>query len=427
MTLSRRMMLTAAASLPLAPVAAAADTIEAIGGNVQERLQRALDAAQAKGGEVRLGAGTFLVDMLDITKPVSLTGAAGKTVLRTSGNSAVLRITGATSVMLSSITFSKAGLQGDLVTVGDSTGVTVDHCDFLGGGNGISFRDSSGAVSNCHFRHQEQTGIFSLNAKGGLQVTANRLEDIGNNGIQIWREAKGQDGSQVLGNIVQRIAANAGGDGQNGNGINVYKAGNVMVANNRITDCAFSAVRNNSGDDCQIIANSISRMGEVTIYCEFEYQGAVVSNNLIEDVAFGISITNFREGGRLAVVSGNLIRKVRGEQATGAKTGGAISAEADTLITGNVVEGTRDFGINAGWGPYCRNVTISANTVKDCPWGITASVTEGAGRVIISDNTITGARTAISGFDHDTPKTGDLGTKGASPPAHITVSNNHIS
>lgn len=427
MSLSRRTILTGAAALPLAP-AAVAETIEAIGGAVQDRLQRAIDAAQAKGGEVRLGPGEFQVDMLDVTKGVAISGVPGQTILRNAGGSPVLRITGARTVSLTGITFTSAGAAGDLVNVGDSTGVTVDHCQFLGGGTGLSFRDSAGAVSNCHFRHQAQTGIFSLNARGGVQVTANRVEDIGNNGIQIWRDAKGEDGSQVLGNIVKNIAANGGGTGQNGNGISVFRAGNVMVANNRVSDCAFSAVRNNSGDNCQIIANSISRMGEVSIFCEFTFVGAVVSNNLIEDVAFGISITNANEGGRLAVCSGNLVRRVKGHLASGTETGGGISAEADTLITGNVVEEVRDFGISAGWGPYCRNVTISNNAIKACARGVVASVSKGAGRVIIRENTITGCTSgAIFGFDHDKEKTGDLARPDAATPANLTLSNNHVS
>lgn len=431
MSISRRGLLAGmAAGLPLAPVAArgASQVIDAPPGNGQDRLQAAIDAAQASGGEVRLGPGNFQVEMLDVTGPLALTGVPGQTVLRGRGSNPVLRITGAKGVTLSGLTFASSAIEGDLVNVGDARDVVVDHCRFLGGGTGLSLRDTSGAVSNSLFRYQAVTGLFSLNARGGLQVTANRVEDIGNNGIQIWREDKGEDGSQITGNAVTRIAANAGGTGENGNGINIYKAGNVMVANNRISDCAFSAVRNNAGDHCQITANSISRTGEVAIYSEFGFLGAVISNNLVEDAAFGISITNSKEGGRLAVCSGNLLRRINGGKAAGVTVAGAIFAEADTLITSNLVEDARDFGISAGWGPYCRNVTIASNSVKDCGRGITASVTEGAGSVIISENTIVGSKiAAIMGMDHDTAKTGDLSKAGAQVPGNLVLSNNRVS
>ncbi len=164
------------------------------------------------------------------------------------------------------------------------------------------------------------------------------MRDIGNNGILVWTSAPGEDGSIVVNNRVERVGAKEGGSGENGNGINVYRAGSVLVSGNRVSDCAFSGIRNNSGSNCQIMGNSISRCGEVAIYSEFAFEGAVVSGNLIEDVAAGISITNFDKGGRLAVVANNVVRNVKGGGSLADTTGFGIYVEADAQVSGNVVE-----------------------------------------------------------------------------------------
>ena len=51
------------------------------------------------------------------------------------------------------------------------------------------------------------------------------------------------------------------------------------------------AVRGNSSSDIQIIANSCTRLGEVALYAEFAFQGALIANNLVDIAATGISIT----------------------------------------------------------------------------------------------------------------------------------------
>ena len=59
-----------------------------------------------------------------------------------------------------------------------------------------------------------------------------------------------------------------------------------------------------------MIANSCARLGEVALYAEFGFEGALIANNLVDTAATGISVTNFNEGGRLAVVQGNLVRNL---------------------------------------------------------------------------------------------------------------------
>ncbi|MEP3303784.1 MAG: TIGR03808 family TAT-translocated repetitive protein, partial [Roseibium sp.] len=240
------------------------------------------------------------------------------------------------------------------------------------------------------------------NEATGLQITDNVITDCANGGIWVHRWKQGEDGTLVSGNRIERIGAKHGGTGQWGNGINVFRADGVVVSGNRIADCAFSAIRSNTGSNVQIIGNSCLRSGEVAIYSEFAFQGALISNNLIDGGTTGISIANFMDGGRLAVCSGNLIRNL---SATGpyppevAGFGIGIAAEADTTITGNVIEGAPRFGLLLGWGPYMRNIVASQNVLRSCGTGIAVTVVDGAGSAVISNNVIQGSdKDAIVGY-----------------------------
>jgi uncharacterized secreted repeat protein (TIGR03808 family) len=153
----------------------------------------------------------------------------------------------------------------------------------------------------------------------------------------------------------------------------------------------------------------------------------VVSNNMIDDVGFGISITNFNDGGRLAVCSNNLVRNAKGGKTEGVTTGGGIYAEADTLVSGNVVENAKDMGIGLGWGSYARNLSAQGNLIRNCGKGITVSVTKGAGQSYIANNVITGAGTAaILGMNHLIAMTDDLGKADAKIPESIQLKDNII-
>ena len=44
--------------------------------------------------------------------------------------------------------------------------------------------------------------------------------------------------------------------------------------------------------------------GETGIYSEFQFEGAVISANVVDGATNGISVVNFNEGGRLATVTG---------------------------------------------------------------------------------------------------------------------------
>jgi len=98
--------------------------------------------------------------------------------------------------------------------------------------------------------------------------------------------------------------------GQYGNAINAFRAGNVIVRGNRIRNCDYSAVRGNSASNIQISGNSVSNVREGRAVSEFSFEGAVIANNTVDGAAVGVSVCNFNEGGRIAVVQGNIIRNL---------------------------------------------------------------------------------------------------------------------
>src|SRR6202011_2827096 len=104
---------------------------------------------------------------------------------------------------------------------------------------------------------------------------------------QIFRDAAGDDGTMVVDNRIENVANRSGGSGQYGNAINAFRAANVIVRGNRIRHCAFSAVRGNAAANIQIEGNSISDAGEVALYAEFGFEGAIIANNNVEGAAIG--------------------------------------------------------------------------------------------------------------------------------------------
>ncbi len=395
-------------------------------------LQTAIDQAAEKGIPLTLAAGTFRTGALTLRPNTRLIGASRQTVLEFSGGGTFLTAKGAAGIRLESLVVDGNGLGIDatratgLIQLDDCEGLSL--CDLevrRGLLNGISLSRSSGSVADCWVHDFSQAGLLSLDATG-LTVSHNAVTDCANNGIQIWRSTPGEDGSIVSANRIERIAAKSGGSGQNGNGINVFRAGGVLVSGNQFADCAYSAIRGNAASNIQMIGNACRKIGEVALYAEFAFEGALIANNLVEAAASGISVTNFNEGGRLAVVQGNLVRDLfRREQEPVDKRGVGISVEADASVTGNVIEGAPTAGIIAGWGAYLRDIAITGNLIRSSGVGILISSDPEAGACLVSQNMVSGARDgAIRAMAHGEPHGPDLAS--AEPPkgGRIAVSGN---
>lgn len=344
-----------------------------------EAIQRAIDRSAETGAPVLFPPGRFVCGALTLRDGSALIGAHGKTHLIARDAGALMTGTGVGSVRLEGLTLDGGGFAEHLVR--------LEGC--------------SGVVTDCAIVGAREAGVFSLDSTG-LVVSFNRISQCANNGLQVWRSATGSDGTQVLSNRIEDIGAVAGGSGQYGNGINVFRAGDVQVSGNVIRRCAYSAVRGNAASNLQIIANSCRDLGEVAIYAEFGFEGAVIAQNVVEGAATGIAVTNFREGGRLASVQGNLIRRLKRRPLEPIdKRGEGITVEADSVVSGNVIEDAESMGIAIGWGPYMRNVAASGNIIRNARVGIGITSDQTAGACLVTGNMISGAKRGnIRAFNH---------------------------
>ena len=220
--------------------------------------------------------------------------------------------------------------------------VRILDCEITAsGGSGIWLEQVAGDISNNILANIAVTAIVSFDAKG-LIVSRNTIVGTNDNGIEILRTTIGDDGTLVADNRIEDIKAGPGGSGQYGNAINAFRAGNVIVRGNRIRNCDYSAVRGNSASNIQITGNSVSDVREVALYSEFSFEAAVIANNTVDGAAVGVSVCNFNEGGRIAVVQGNIIRNLIPKRPIGTApdddAGVGIYVEADSSVTGNVIE-----------------------------------------------------------------------------------------
>lgn len=428
---------TPASAVPLSSFGIDATQLGVRAGGADDQtkvLQRAIDQTAGARVPLILGPGVYLAGDLKLPAGAQIFGIRGATRLIFTQGPSLLSARGVDHVTLAGLLFEgsrKALPEGrGLIQFENTTDIRISDCEVLNSSrHGVRLEGVGGSVSGNIVDGAAETAIHSLDARG-LSISNNIVRNAGNNGIQVWRSEKSEDGTLVLDNRVENIFARGGGSGQNGNAINVFRAANVMVRGNRISNAAFSAVRGNAASNLHIVGNSASGLGEVAYYAEFGFEGAVISNNSADGAALGISVTNFNHGGRLAVVQGNLLRNFNQKRAAGTDPNDAwgvgISVEADAAVSGNVVENAPNAGIMVGWGQYMRDVSVVGNVLRTVGYGVTISVATGAGTAVIANNLIAGAtRGAIVGMDLAKAVTGDL-HKDASRFAQLSISGNRV-
>jgi uncharacterized secreted repeat protein (TIGR03808 family) len=398
-------------------------------------LQRAIDEASRAQAPLALPPGVYRTGMLRLQGGTQLVGVRGATRLIFTGGASMLSGEGAGGIGLTNLTLDGGGIplptRRGLVHCLGGHDIRIVDCEISGsGGNGIWLENVSGDVSGNIITATATTAIVSFDAQG-LSVSRNTIIGTSDNGIEILRNAIGDDGTLVADNRIEDIKAGPGGSGQYGNAINAFRAGNVIVRGNRIRNCDYSAVRGNSASNIQITGNSVSNVREVALYSEFSFEGAVIANNTVEGAAVGVSVCNFNEGGRIAVVQGNIIRNLLPKRPIGTApdddAGIGIYVEADTSVTGNVIENAPSFGIVAGWGKYLRDVVISGNVIRNAFVGVGVSVTPGAGTALVNNNMISDTpRGAVVGLDHARPVTSDLSSEGAQRFAQVVTGTNAV-
>jgi uncharacterized secreted repeat protein (TIGR03808 family) len=381
------------------------------GGDMTAPLQAAFRAGIEAGRPVFMEPGVYEAGDLVIDGPLALLGAPGGATLRLrAGAGSLLRIAHAGPVKLDGLGFDggrqglSGGRSGALLAAEAANGhvmLGIGNCTFANsGGSALSLRRASGEVRGCTITGCADAAIFSLDARE-LLIADNRVHDCGNNGILVWRSRRGEDGTCLRGNRISAIHARDGGSGQNGNGISIFRADGVTVEGNRIEDCEFSAIRANASSSVVISANACRNLREVAIYFEHTggaeakgAQAAVISGNLVENCAHGISLTNFDNAARLASCTGNLVRRCTVRRGAPDARGVGISAEADTIISGNTVEDAEIYGIVLGTGDFTRNVSAAGNIVVNndgnltTQAGICVSGSPRAGAQLVSANLI---------------------------------------
>jgi uncharacterized secreted repeat protein (TIGR03808 family) len=398
-------------------------------------LQRAIDDAARTQVPLALPPGTYRSGALKLTSGTQLIGVRGATRLLFNGGPSLFTSEAGGGIGLVGLTLDGAGIalpnRRGLVHCLHCRDLRITDCEITGsGGNGIWLENVSGSISGNIISGIATTAILSFDAQG-LMVSQNTIVGASDNGIEILRTAIGDDGTLVIDNRIEDIKAGPGGSGQYGNAINAFRAGNVIVRGNRIRNCDYSAVRGNSASNIQICGNSISNVREVALYSEFSFEGAVIANNTVDVAATGVSVCNFNEGGRLSVVQGNIIRNLLPKRPIGTAPdddgGVGIYVEADTSVSGNVIENAASFGIIAGWGNYLRDVVISGNVIRNAGVGIGVSVAPGAGTALVNNNMISGtSRGAVVGLDHARPVTSDLVAEGAQRFAQVVIGTNAV-
>src|SRR6202011_5246581 len=167
-----------------------------------------------RAGNLRLPAGAQLI------------GVRGATQIVLTEGPALLAAAGADHLTLSGLVLDGgkhplADARG-LVNLESCHAVRIVDCEILSsGGHGIRCVSVDGEVSGTTLTDVADVAILSYNASG-LLIARNTIIGAGNNGIQIIRWEKGDDGTIVVDNRIENVANRSGGSGQYGNAINAF-------------------------------------------------------------------------------------------------------------------------------------------------------------------------------------------------------------
>ncbi len=388
----------------------------------QSRLaQHAIDEAARAGRPLALAPGIYRVGNLNLPSGAQLMGVRGATKLVLGDGASLLSSQSSSYVTLSGLVFDgqRRGLpQGrGLLHFENARALKISDCEIVGaGGNALHCIASAGEIIDYRFADAVDTAIHSLNARG-LLIARNTIARAGNNGIQVWRQDEGADGTIVSDNRIENIANRSGGSGQYGNAVNVFRAGNVIVRGNRTANCAFSAVRGNAASNLLIESNSISDAREVALYAEFGFEGAAIVGNIVDGSAIGVSVTNFNHGGRLAAV--------RATSSAIFCRGGPPAPIPTTMP----VSAFRSRPIPPSLATRSRTRRPPVSCLAMAPICATSPPPETwcAGPALIANNMISDVvRGAVMGMDRKRIVTGDLMQSGAKDYRHITLAGNNF-
>lgn len=356
------------------------------GTSQQINIQAAIDAVSgAGGGIVRLGTGTYTIDVgIAVKSNVWLRGVGmNATIIKVTAETVVNAITQESTSLVSFVRVSDLTVDGNDASQssGNGSGILILNTDNIvienvevkdcrASGIAIEAIDVSMeniVVRGCHIHDvvsgtslafhagiwMENGGSFTIN---DVLITGNLLEDIGDgntntvgNGMNL---AHVGISTIVSENILRDIRLN---------GIRVSDNGKINIVDNHMTNVGLSDVVNGGN------GIFITGVGDV-----------LVANNTIDTVAVnsdnGIELSLGAANGN-AVVSGNRITNVKNVVKNAIFAGN----NSDTSIVGNVCHDNLGRGISlvTSDGVSSNNKTVTGNIVEDCggigirSWGAT--------------------------------------------------------
>lgn len=386
-------------------------------------LQTVFDYARNQGRPLFFQPGTYDSGTVTVLpsngggKPLQVRALPGSVVLRFNGVNIFLKIEGQLYVQFDGVTFDGQGRAltdyvferpAFIAVASNANGVRFDNCRILNS-PGIGAYVASGAEAIFRFSTFENhsVGIWSEDAK--ISVLSSTISSMSNNGIAIWRSTITGDSSTISGNLINGIETAAGGTGQNGNGVSVFRAIGVTVTDNKIFNTKYSAVRCNGGGLFNISNNNIFNTREVAIFIEapgpgIDLTGCIVSSNNLNTVGNGINVANsgqFSDGiSRSVIIEGNRISNAVDNPIPDpgyyppSTVGNGIVVEQDCVVSGNLIDGASRVGIQAGINTAAHGLVVTGNLVRSTPIGIGVSneaVSNSGRSIVVSGNIVNGA------------------------------------
>lgn len=364
--------------------------------------------AQAANLPLFLRPGTYPSSQIDISagNPLTVSGVLGQVTIQLNGSAPyLLKVNGVNNVVLENIVFD-----GNNIALTD-TSLTAGLIAFQGPGiskfliqDCVISNTTQSAIScfaNCAGDILRNTifscdrGIFCQDS--GVNIERNDIGYCHNNGLLLWTSTQVGNNSIIINNYIHDISNSSGGSGQFGNGINVYRAIGVRVADNNIYNCSYSAIRMNAAGDSVVSGNYCASSGELAIWFEApgpgtSLTGGICASNIIESAAAGIAVVNsglYNDGvSRRVTVIGNQISGING--ASKNTDGCGIKIEGSVNAIGNIIDTASNCGIILGTNDAAHDLVVSGNLITRTPLGIGYSANPSAVGLLISNNEVSG-------------------------------------
>lgn len=433
--------------------------VTSFSGSISDTMQTAVNLASSNGLPLIARPGVYAFGNVSISSPISFRGVQGEVTFQmTSGATGILYL-GAfgwaelegiifdgnnnafssdpnipvqglinmrrdSSSLMSKATFRLCTFQNSTIC-GLSTNqvrVQIENCYFSSCASysaGIYASDEV-TILNSRFENQDVAVHCITGATTNAKICGNIILRCRRNGIAFEPSGAAQIDQNIIvaGNIIAKLASSdtwavsrtdtttTGGEG---NGILAYLCTNVVISNNEISDCQFSAIRCNASTTITISGNICQRSGETSLYVESsssisEYE-ATISGNVIDGGGAGIAVVNFNNGGRFSTITGNLVQNISSKTITYsagsyATTGVGIYVEGDATVSNNTIW-TAYFGLALGTTSYSSDLNASGNIVRSTTLGIGVS-TSNPKNTLITGNLIAGYSSgAIMGFTYN--------------------------